>query len=50
MVNLNLLTDTPKNICAIDASTNNLAFAIFNDKALVACGKINFKGSDTYSR
>jgi hypothetical protein len=50
MVNLNLLIDTPKNICAIDASTNSLAFAIFNDKALVACGKINFKGPDTYSK
>jgi len=50
MVNLNLLVDTPKNICAIDASTNNLAFAIFNDKSLVACGKINFKGLNTYSK
>jgi len=50
MVNLNLLKDLPKNICAIDASTNSLAFAIFNDKSLVACGKINFSGANTYEK
>jgi Holliday junction resolvasome RuvABC endonuclease subunit len=42
----------PKNICAIDASTNSLAFALFNtqQKTLEAVGKINFKGNSTYEK
>jgi Holliday junction resolvasome RuvABC endonuclease subunit len=42
----------PKTICAIDASTNSLAFAIFETqgKTLTAVGKINFKGNDTYQK
>lgn len=42
----------PKTICAIDASTNSLAFAIFNtqEKTIVSVGKINFKGNDTYQK
>jgi Holliday junction resolvasome RuvABC endonuclease subunit len=42
----------PKTICAIDASTNSLAFAIFETqgKTLMAVGKINFKGNDTYQK
>ncbi len=45
-------TKLPKTICAIDASTNSLAFALFNtdDKGLGAVGKINFKGRDTYEK
>lgn len=45
-------TKLPKTICAIDASTNSLAFAIFNtqEKTLVSVGKINFKGNDTYQK
>lgn len=45
-------TKLPKTICAIDASTNSLAFAIFNtqDKTLITVGKINFKGKDTYEK
>jgi Holliday junction resolvasome RuvABC endonuclease subunit len=50
MVNLNLLKDTPKNICAIDASTNSLAFAIFNNKDLISTGKIEFKGKNNYDK
>ena len=34
--------NNPKTICAIDASTNSLAFAIFNDNTLGSIGKINF--------
>jgi len=36
----------PKRICAIDASTNSLAFAIFDTftKDIVSVGKINFEG------
>jgi Holliday junction resolvasome RuvABC endonuclease subunit len=50
MVKISLFSDQPKNICSIDASTNNLAFAIFSDKRLKACGKISFKGADNYSK
>ena len=50
MVKISLLRSSPKNICAIDASTNSLAFAIFSEKELKASGKINFKGADTYDK
>jgi len=42
----------PQIICSIDASTNNLAFAIFNTnkKTLESVGKINFEGSNTYEK
>ena len=45
-------TKLPKTICAIDASTNSLAFAIFDTqgKTLKSVGKINFKGKDTYEK
>jgi Holliday junction resolvasome RuvABC endonuclease subunit len=45
-------TKPPKTICAIDASTNSLAFAIFDtqEKTLKSVGKINFKGKDTYEK
>lgn len=42
----------PNTICAIDASTNSLAFALFDtqQKTLGAIGKINFEGKDTYEK
>jgi Holliday junction resolvasome RuvABC endonuclease subunit len=42
----------PKTICAIDASTNSLAFAIFDTstKNLVSVGKINFEGNNVYEK
>ena len=45
-------TQVPKTICAIDASTNSLAFALFDtqQKSLGVVGKINFKGNDTYQK
>jgi len=45
-------TKPPKTICAIDASTNSLAFALFDteQKSLGAVGKINFQGQDTYQK
>ena len=45
-------TKLPKTICAIDASTNSLAFAIFDTqkKTLESVGKINFKGNNTYEK
>jgi Holliday junction resolvasome RuvABC endonuclease subunit len=48
MVKVSLLSNPVKNLCAIDASTNSLAFAIFTGKDLVASGKIKFSGVDTY--
>jgi hypothetical protein len=42
--------DNPKTICAIDASTNSLAFAIFNNNALGSIGKINFNGKTNYEK
>jgi hypothetical protein len=43
---------TPKTICAIDASTNSIAFALFDtqEKSLKSIGKINFKGLNTYEK
>jgi Holliday junction resolvasome RuvABC endonuclease subunit len=49
MVKLNL-TKKPKRFCAIDASTNSLAFAIFEDSKIIACGKIKFEGLQTYDK
>jgi Holliday junction resolvasome RuvABC endonuclease subunit len=45
-------TKIPKTICAIDASTNSLAFAIFDSeqKTLESVGKITFKGKNTYEK
>jgi Holliday junction resolvasome RuvABC endonuclease subunit len=42
----------PKRICSIDASTNSLAFAVFDTftKTLISFGKINFEGKDTYEK
>lgn len=50
MVNLSKLTDKPSTICAIDASTNNIAFAIFENNDLKKIGKINFNGATTYDK
>jgi hypothetical protein len=40
----------PKTICAIDASTNSLAFALFVDNDLNSIGKIYFDGNNTYEK
>ena len=40
----------PNNICAIDASTNSLAFAFYTFKNLGTIGKINFSGDDIYQK
>jgi Holliday junction resolvasome RuvABC endonuclease subunit len=50
MVNLSLINPQPSRICAIDASTNSIAFAIFEGKKLKAIGKILFKGRNTYEK
>lgn len=40
----------PKVIMAIDASTNSMAFSIFNEGKLNKFGKINFTGNSVYER
>jgi hypothetical protein len=40
----------PHRICAIDASTNSLAFALFAEDELESIGKINFEGNNTYEK
>ena len=40
----------PQRICAIDASTNSLAFALFDGDSLESIGKINFEGNDVYEK
>jgi hypothetical protein len=40
----------PHRICAIDASTNSLAFALFAGDELESIGKINFEGNNTYEK
>jgi Holliday junction resolvasome RuvABC endonuclease subunit len=40
----------PDRVCSIDASTNSLAFAVFDKKDLKEIGKINFEGDDVYSK
>jgi hypothetical protein len=42
----------PKRICSIDASTNSLAFAVFDTltENIISVGKINFEGKDTYEK
>jgi Holliday junction resolvasome RuvABC endonuclease subunit len=50
MVKINQPTIKPKTICSIDASTNSIAFAIFEDDSLIQYGKINFVGTNTYEK
>jgi hypothetical protein len=40
----------PERICAIDASTNSLAYATFHGGSLKEVGKINFEGKDIYEK
>jgi hypothetical protein len=40
----------PERICAIDASTNSLAYATFHEGHLKEVGKINFEGKDIYEK
>ena len=50
MVKLSSLTNRPNRICSIDASTNSLAFAMFEGDDLKSFGKITFKGATTYQK
>jgi Holliday junction resolvasome RuvABC endonuclease subunit len=50
MVKINSINGAPSRLCSIDASTNSLAFAIFDNNDLESFGKINFKGKNTYEK
>ena len=50
MVNLSLINQPPKKLLSIDASTNSIAFAVFEDKKLIMHGKINFEGKTVYQK
>lgn len=39
-----------KRVCGIDASTNSLAFAIFEGETPIKCGEIKFNGSTPFER
>jgi len=43
-------TNQPHNICAIDASTNSLAFCMYSFKSLQQHGKILFEGNNIYDK
>ena len=43
-------TDNNQRVCSIDASTNSMAFAIFENKELICVGKINFSGDTIYKK
>ena len=43
-------TDNNQRVCSIDASTNSMAFAIFENKKLICVGKINFSGDTIYKK
>jgi hypothetical protein len=44
------LINKPDSFCAIDASTNSLAFAYYKDEVLASYGKIKYFGSDIYEK
>jgi Holliday junction resolvasome RuvABC endonuclease subunit len=50
MVNLSNFTTKPNRIVSIDASTNNIAYAIFEGDILVRSGKSVFTGTSIYKK
>ena len=50
MVSLKKIDPAPSRICAIDASTNSIAFAIFDNEKLESVGKLNFSGANVYKK
>lgn len=50
MVNLSLINQPPSKILSIDASTNSIAFALFENKSLIMNGKIKFEGRTVYQK
>jgi Holliday junction resolvasome RuvABC endonuclease subunit len=50
MVNLSNFTNKPNRIVSIDASTSNIAYAIFDGQDLVRSGKAEFSGTSIYKK
>lgn len=50
MISLKKINPAPSRICSIDASTNSIAFAIFDNENLESVGKINFSGTSIYKK
>ena len=50
MVNLSNFVNKPNRIVSIDASTNNIAYAIFEGNDLVSSGKALFTGTDVFKK
>jgi Holliday junction resolvasome RuvABC endonuclease subunit len=50
MVDLSKINPRPQKICSIDASTNSMAFAIFDGEKLIKFGKVKFNGVNSYSK
>jgi Holliday junction resolvasome RuvABC endonuclease subunit len=47
---MSVLNNKPKSFCTIDASTNSLAFAYFENDKLIRYGKIKYQGNDIYEK
>jgi Holliday junction resolvasome RuvABC endonuclease subunit len=50
MVNLSNFVNKPNRIVSIDASTNNIAYAIFEGNDLVSSGKASFTGTNVFKK
>jgi Holliday junction resolvasome RuvABC endonuclease subunit len=50
MVNLSKFVNIPETFVSIDASTNNIAYAIFKNNSLVAYDKIYFSGTNVFQK
>ena len=50
MVNLSNFINKPNRIVSVDASTNNIAYAIFEGDSLVKSGKAQFSGATIYKK
>jgi len=47
---MNKTNNQPSIICAIDASTNSMAFAFYSNTKITQYGKLNFKGDNIYEK
>lgn len=50
MVNLSKFVNIPETFVAIDASTNNIAYAVFKNKELVVYDKVKFTGTNVFQK
>jgi Holliday junction resolvasome RuvABC endonuclease subunit len=46
----NLMKVKAKRVCGIDASTNSLAFAVFEGTTPIHCGEVKFQGATVFER